>query len=122
MKCVFQAQTLFNAKWKLLSTTPPRWDLVRQNEEAIEFSENLKNTKTFDLMGFCTHNAYYRLFGDEVQLEAEWLHALSGPALLYRHKKLPLYLVAGFDIMFNNSIVGDITENSMREDLFGITG
>lgn len=122
MSCIYDAAEFYNARWRDQGGEPPEWDLISKNKDAVEFVKNLKGNKSLKFMGFCMNNAYMRLDGDKVQLEAEWVHALSAPTLLYRHEFLPLYLVAGIDIMFNNSKVSDIPRNRMRVPLFGVTG
>lgn len=121
-KCILEAATYYNADYKKVASNPPEYDLVKKNKKSEEYVEYLKAAPNLEFMGLCPNNAYFRIFGSDVQMEAEWVHALSGPALLYKHKFFPLYLVAGFDIMFNNSTMANIRANQMDRNIFGITG
>lgn len=98
------------------------YELRSKDKRVQEFCKFLRETKRFKMIGLCPAIAYFKPEGDKIQLEAEWIHALSGPALLYAHKEFPLYLVAGFDIMYNHSSVAKIRSNRLGNDIFGITG
>ena len=119
---VIESVEYFKAKWRQTEDNPPRWDLVKKSKKSEQLSKFLRSNSKLKFEGFIPNIVYLKEYGNSDQLESDWVHAFSSPTLLYSHKALPLFIIAGPDIMFNDSIIRAISENKYKEPVFGVTG
>lgn len=120
----------FNAKWN--RTGKPKRDKSRDSLDAgytldktHPDGENLfKQLKSSEVefIGFVPDVTYIKETGPRKQLEVIWKHDFGTPGLLYKHKRLPLLLIAGPSIRFNKSVLAEIDANKQQGLLSGITG
>lgn len=115
----------FNAKWKKVSESEkgiPQYELKSMDKAIKQFYKDLKKEKNVKLVGVSPEITYMKVDGNKTQLEALWEHKFGSPALLYAHDELPMLILAGPSIMFNDSIRNRIPENPRRDKVFGVTG
>lgn len=94
----------------------------RQADEQREWlSDLLQDESKFELVGFSPNVQYVKASGSEDQMSALWVHPWGTPQLLYKHKRLPLLIIAGPGIRFNESVLAESRENE-SESTLGITG
>jgi hypothetical protein len=99
----------------------PHYLLKSKNKEVENFVNSLKKETGLDFVGFVPQVTYIKEKGPEDHLEALWEHNFGTPALLYAHKNLPILIIAGQGLMFNDSIVRSIKSNNVRESIYGVT-
>lgn len=92
-----------------------------------EQSEALVNSlgKEFEFVGFAPNIMYVKEKGSAEDMKAQWVHAFSVPTLLYKHKELPVLIVANGNLDFNDSRLRKIDKNIDLDELrniLGITG
>lgn len=102
--------------------SPVDWKLQGKNPKDVALARDLKNEKNFECIGFIPNVTYIKHNGTKEQLEADWVHPFGSPTLLYAHKTLPMLIIAGPDIMYNDSMIRAIKENQYGESVAGITG
>lgn len=84
---------------------------------------DLMKEKAMKFIGFVPEITYIKESGPKDHLETMWEHPFGSPTLLYAHEELPVLIIAGPDIMFNDSMVRSIKSNSKRQGkVFGVTG
>jgi hypothetical protein len=101
---------------------PPEYKLKSKNKQVENFVKDLEKENGVDFVGFIPKIEYIKDKGTKMQLEALWQHGFGSPALLYAHKELPMLIIAGPNLMFNDSIVNNIKENLYNDKVCGITG
>ena len=120
-KSVLDGMKYFRAKWQKIGTKPEDFKLISLNKEVEQFVKSLEKQTGLDFVGFVPDITYIKETGSQDQLDVLWEHPFGSPALLYAHKELPVLIIAGPDIMFNDSIVKSL--NKYRDvPLKGITG
>lgn len=125
---VIKGISFFNSKWNEippsddLSNTPPEFKLKSKNKEIEKFALNLKKEKGLKLVGFIPEVTYIKESGPKEHLSVLWEHQFGSPALLYAHESLPMLIITGPNIMFNDSIIRSIKTNAYSEKVFGVTG
>lgn len=101
---------------------PHKYKLSSYDEKAKQLFHDLKNEKGVQFIGFVPEINYMKETGPKDHLDAIWNHPFGSPALLYAHKDLPILIIAGPDIMFNDSIVKSIASNKWTGRVYGVTG
>lgn len=101
---------------------PDKYTPAKLNKEAEQLYKDLKNQKGVQFVGFVPEINYMKENGPQNHLDAIWNHPFGSPALLYAHKELPILIIAGPDIMFNDSIVKSIKSNKWSGSVYGVTG
>jgi hypothetical protein len=93
-----------------------------QTKEGLELAKSLRGSE-FEEIGFSLNINYVKIDSKQAALlRPIWVHAWATPKILYKHKKLPILVIAGPDLRFNDSIIGEISVNDYREQILGITG
>lgn len=95
----------------------------KASEEGKTLVESLE--KDFTFVGFCPSVSYIKETGSKDDLRAQWVHPFSTPSLLYKHKKLPVLIIANGNLDFNDSRLRKIDKNMGLDelhDILGITG
>jgi hypothetical protein len=84
---------------------------------------NLLESSDVEIIGFTPNIQYLRVDGSEDFLKAWWIHP-NQPTLIAKHKRLPLILLAGPSLRFNETVIKDINpEKGVEEQsLVGFTG
>jgi len=83
-------------------------------------SEVLESGAEYELVGFVPKIEYLKVEGPQNELECIWEHPHMNPQLLYKHKTLPILIITGPGLRFNDSVLNEI---GMRTDgVRGITG
>jgi hypothetical protein len=92
-------------------------------KETKYLSDLLSDRSKFDLIGFSYNVNYIKVDADDDEsLMARWVHPWGSPKLLFKHKKLPILIIAGADIRFNDAITNELRDNPRLDDVAGITG
>jgi hypothetical protein len=91
----------------------------KANPQTKYLSDMLQDTKLYELVGFCPQAQYIRAEGDS--LDALFVHAMGAPALLYKHKELPMFIIAGPGLRLHDSVLSENPDNRV-ESVEGITG
>lgn len=108
---------------KQLLSGPISYLLKSKNKEVEKLVKDLKGEKGgLKFVGFTPHIQYIKERGPSEHLEVRWEHEFGSAALVYAHKKLPIIILAGPDIMFDDSMVGNIKRNEGIEQPAGFTG
>lgn len=66
----------------------------------------------FEIMGFAPNLGYLRVKGSADYLDAWWIHPFSSPALVVKHKKLPVIMLVGASIQKDRSTIYEIEAHS----------
>lgn len=94
----------------------------RKNPEkgVVYLSDALESGKDYELVGFIPKIEYIKVEGPKDELGVIWEHPHMSPNLLYKHKHLPVFIVAGPGLRFNDSVLNEtgIDTRGVR----GITG
>lgn len=76
--------------------------------------------KEYELVGVVPGIEYIKMSGPKDELECIWEHPHMNPQLLYKHKELPVFIITGPGLRFNDSMLNEV---GMRSDgVRGITG
>lgn len=137
---VLEGISYFNAKWNKVKKNPvehstsgsvnvpqgadlpPEYELKSKDKSAQQLVKDLMSEKKVKLVGVIPEVNYMKVSGPKQHLEALWNHPFGSPALLYAHEELPILIIAGPNIMYDDSIVRRIAANGVREKLLGISG
>ena len=130
---VLQGMSFFKAKWnskgysgegpaKTVKELITDDELKSKDPAVVEFINDLQKQNNLELIGFIPEITYIKVKGPKSHLESMWEHPFGSPTLLYAHKTLPMLIIAGPDIMFNDSMVRSIKSNNIRGKVFGVTG
>jgi len=122
-KSVLKAIEYFGAKFKKVSSRgeEPNYELKSKNVEAEWLAKWLKSNEV-NFVGFAPSITYIKESGSDDELKYDWEHPFGNPALLYGHKKLPILIIAGPDIMVDDSILSRIPANEVKAKSLGIHG
>lgn len=110
---VLKAISFFDAKWS--------GGKAKKNKSVEQLVRDLSLEKGVKFIGFAESVKYLLMDGHPKALESDWEHPFGAPTLLYAHKTLPILIIAGPDIMYNNSYVKKLNPDFMRDDIGGIT-
>lgn len=120
---ILDGVSYFKAKWqKITNEDPPKYRLLYKDKEALALVQQLKSRSDFEEIGFCTLVPYIKVQGPKNHLDVVWEHKLAHPALLLAHKRLPVLIITGPNIMFDDSILNHIPANEMNIPTGGISG
>lgn len=137
---VLDGMSYFNAKWSRVKTNPienstsgtvnvpegaklpPEYELKSKDQAVEKLVKDLIREKGLKLVGVIPEVNYMKVTGSADHLDALWNHPFGAPTLLYAHETLPILIVAGASIMYNDSIVRNIAANGLRDKLMGISG
>lgn len=70
-------------------------------------SDVLSDGKEYDLVGVIPGIEYMKVEGPADELNCIWEHPHMNPQLLYKHKKLPVFIIAGPGLRWNESILNE---------------
>lgn len=125
---------------KQMINTPvkKRWEWVRlifegmksyrpkngTTKECLFLSDALQDENTWEIIGFSANLQYVRVdHKDEEMLKYVFVHPWGTPPLLLKHKRLPMFVIAGPGIRWNDTILREIKDNKINKDeLEGATG
>ena len=84
----------------------------------------LKDANLWEFVGFGPSLHYIKETApSKDELEALWIHPWGAPALIFKHKRLPLFIMTHAGMRFNKSYLEEMRENSGRVPaLRGATG
>jgi len=92
----------------------------RRNPKQKYLSEVLSDKSQWEEVGFVPGVEYIKIDGAEDELNCIWEHPHMNPQLLLKHKTLPVFVIAGPGLRFNDSV---LNEKGIRsEGVRGITG
>lgn len=91
-----------------------------KGDTALYLSDMLQNDKEWTLVGFVPKIEYIKVEGRANELDCIWEHPHMNPQLLYKHVKLPVFIIAGPGLRFNDSVLKEVGLH--REGVRGITG
>jgi len=91
-----------------------------KSADQIYLSDALESEKDFEKIGFALNMEYIKVEGSKEHLGAVWVHPFANPSLLYKHKKLPVLIIAAPGIRLNESILQEVGLN--KSGVHGITG
>ena len=92
-------------------------------KETKWLTDALKDESTWELVGFATNLQYLRVDHDDDEiLKYVFVHPWGTPPLIYKHKKLPMFITVGPGIRWNDSILRELTENGYKDNIEGATG
>lgn len=76
--------------------------------------------KEYLLVGFVPKIEYIKVEGPPDELGVIWEHAHMNPNLLYKHPKLPVFVIAGPGLRFNDSVLNEVGIDT--RPVRGVTG
>jgi hypothetical protein len=85
-------------------------------------SDALSDPSRFQLVGFAPNIQYVKVEGTEDQLKGVYIHPFGTPQLLYKHRDLPMLIIAGPGIRLDDSILKETGDVDGDIPLIGITG
>lgn len=112
----------YGAKWKKTDKPQPKDpdfpDLVDPDKVATELDpdavalyKDLKSEKEWEFIGFAPNTMYVKESGSQAELESIWVHPYAVPALVYKHRRLPLMIYTSPTIEFNTSVLREVDAN-----------
>lgn len=88
-------------------------------DKTVPFLSDMLESE-FDIVGFVPKMEYIKVDGPKSELEVIWEHPHMNPTLLFKHKTLPVFVVTGPGLRWNDSLLNEV---GMRtEGVRGITG
>jgi len=95
-----------------------------KDREAFYLSDALQDKDTWDLIGFSCNLQYIRAdHEDKDMLEAVFVHPWGTPPLLLKHKRLPMFVIVGPGIRWNDTILRELEQNRVgKDELEGASG
>lgn len=87
--------------------------------DTVYLSEQLKNEKEFDLIGFVPGVDYMKVDGSDN--DRIYHHNFGVPTLLYAHKRLPIIVMTNAFLRKDKNVLSENPDNDV-EDVRGITG
>lgn len=95
----------------------------KAKEGETEELVNLLESSDVEIIGFAPNIQYLRVDGSENFLKAWWVHP-NQPTLIAKHKRLPLILLAGPSLRFNETVIKEVNPEKgvQEESLVGFTG
>jgi len=86
-------------------------------------SDALLDESTWEIVGFAPNISYVRVdCPDKEMLGYIWVHPWGTPALLLKHRRLPICIMAGPGIRWNDTILRELKENGYVDKPIGFTG
>jgi hypothetical protein len=106
------------------------WDSFKSYRDKSSSKENylsdaLQDKSTWDIKGFSVNLQYVRLEHEEdSMLRFVFVHPWGTPALILEHTRLPMIVIAGAGIRWNDTILREIKENEtiIDHNVEGATG
>ena len=98
--------------------------LSKQDEATVKYlSDALLDDKTFEIVGFAPNISYVRVDApNRDMLKYIWIHPWGTPPLVLKHRRLPVFLIAGPGIRWNDTILRELKENGHTDSVIGATG
>jgi len=94
-----------------------------KTEEAKYLTDILSDEDTWELIGFAPNLQYIRCdHENDNMLKFLFVHPWGTPPLVYKHKRLPMFITVGPGIRWNDSILREITDNGYNDHVEGATG
>lgn len=92
-------------------------------KESHYLSDMIQDTDTWELVGFATNLQYIRAdHSNDEMLKYMFVHPWGTPPLLYKHKRLPMFITVGPGIRWDNSVLKEIDDNGYNDSIEGATG
>lgn len=92
-------------------------------KEAKYLTDILADQDTWELVGFAPNLQYIRYdHSNDNMLKFLFVHPWGTPPLVYKHKRLPMFITVGPGIRWNDSILREITDNGYNDHVEGATG
>jgi hypothetical protein len=108
------------------STLPHRENsIVKATTKELENLVDYIKSSDFEIMGFAPNINYIRVKGSPEYLNAWWVHPFSSPALVVKHKKLPVIMLVGASIQKDRSTIYEVEPESkhiLNNPVEGYTG
>lgn len=95
-----------------------------KSDETVQYlSDALLDDSTWEIVGFVPNISYVRVdCPDREMLKYIWVHPWGTPPLLLKHKKLPICMIAGPGIRWDDTILRELKENGHVDKPLGFTG
>lgn len=119
----FKSYRKVGLKGENLKINPYTQAMVESKQNYL--SDALQDQKTWDIIGFSVNLQYVRVsHADKNLLRFVFLHPWGTPPLLLKHKRMPMIVIAGAGIRWNDTILRELKENDsiIDHDLEGATG
>lgn len=114
---ILESLKYVGAKWS--KSSPKK---VLKYDSQMEDLVSLLKSGDVEFIGFNPIIPYIKEKGPKEDLLAYWNHPHGLPSLLYKHKRLPMLIIASPTIRFNDSLLNEIDANhNMRVQLKGIS-
>ena len=121
-KAIFDGMEYFDASWRKSSDSDSGYELKSKNSKIVDLTKSLRKGKGLKFLGFSPNVSYIRVKGRGEEMDYNWVHPFSTPTLCFQHKSLPLYFIAGPNIMYNDSMLRRNADNMIYDSVFGVTG
>lgn len=87
------------------------WTAEKLDSDAVALYNDLKSEKKWQFIGFAPNTMYIKEKGSEEELGSVWVHPYAVPALVYKHKSLPLIIYSSPTIELDKSVLEEIDAN-----------
>lgn len=95
----------------------------RSNPQAKYLTEMLEDEDTWELIGFAVNLQYIRCDHPiDDMLKYVFVHPWGTPPLIYKHKRLPMFITVGPGLRWNENILREIDDNGYTDSVEGATG
>lgn len=100
----------------------------RDGAHATYLSDALLDSNTWEIIGFVPNVSYVRVDypkgfeGDDSMIENIFVHPWGAPTLLCKHRRLPVAIMVGPGMRWNDSVLSELKENGDVENPIGFTG
>lgn len=106
-------KALDKVKWhkdfpELIDTS---WEVEKLDSDAEALYKDLKAEVKWQFIGFAPNTMYVKEKGPEEEMGAVWVHPYAVPALVYKHKSLPIIIYASPTIELDKSVLEEIDAN-----------
>ena len=95
-------------------------DYSKDDKTKKYLSDILEEEKEVYLIGFVPKIEYIKVEGRDDELGVIWEHPHMNPALIYKHRTLPYFIIAGPGLRHDDSVLNEIGMRSQK--VRGITG
>lgn len=98
-------------------------NLYDSNQEKKYLTDLLADDSTWELVGFGVNLQYIRAdHANDEMLKYIFVHPWGTPPLIYKHKRLPMFVTVGAGIRWNDSILRELKDNGYNDRVEGATG
>lgn len=100
-----------------------RSKIPKASAESKYLTDLLADEDTWELIGFAVNSQYIRIdHENDDMLKYIFVHPWGSPPLIYKHKRLPMFVTVGPNIRWNDSILRELKDNGYTDRVEGKTG